>query len=124
MAADVQVRDDRVEIRFAGWDRVLCISSGFDVATSDIESARVAPTEEVRRDLGWRLGGTAWPGSIIAGRFSVKGRPQARQFWDVRKADEVLVIETRLQKPCRVVLEHPARHDLAWWIGERLTTGS
>ncbi len=120
MAIDVQVLDDRVEIRFSGWDRVWCLSRGFELAVADIESARVAPREEVRRDVGWRLGGTAWPGRILAGRYTVKGRPNARQFWDVRKADEVLVIETRLQRPCRVVLEHPARHDLAWWIGERL----
>lgn len=120
MAVDVQVGDDRVEVRFTGLDRVWCLSSGFDVAMADVLSARVTPTGEVRRDLGWRLGGTAWPGSITAGRFSVKGRPHARQFWDVRRADEVLVIETRQQRPARIVLEHPARHDLAWWIGERL----
>ena|SRR5215213_5148378 len=122
MAVDVQVRDDRVEIRFSGWDHLWTLSRGMTIPMAAIVSARVAPTEEVRRDVGWRLGGTAWPGSILAGRFSVKGRRNARQFWDVRKADEVLVIDTRLPRPSRIVLEHAARHDLAWWIGERLET--
>jgi hypothetical protein len=32
----------------------------------------------------------------------------------------VLVIDSWLERPSRVVLQHPDRHNLAWLIGERI----
>jgi hypothetical protein len=43
-----------------------------------------------------------------------------RQLWDVYTDTEVLVIETRLDSPWRVVLQHPDREFLAWIISERV----
>lgn len=120
MAVDVEVFDDRVEIRFSGWDRVWCVSSGVTLRMADIESARVAAVAEVRPSVGLRMGGTYVPGRIMAGRYTVKERRGARQLWCVRKDPEVLVIDTRIERPARVVLQHPDRHNLAWWIGERI----
>ena len=57
---------------------------------------------------------------MATGWFTVKDRKGARELWCVYKDPEVLVIDTRRERPCRVVLQHPDRHDLAWYIGERL----
>ena len=50
----------------------------------------------------------------------MKGEKGKRQLWCVYRDDEVLVIDNRLNRPCRVVLQLPDRHDIAWYIGERL----
>ena len=81
----------------------------FEVVTS----ARVAPVSELTADRGWRLGGTYWPGGICAGRYGVTGRKGARQLWLVFHDPEVLVIDTTMERPCRVVLQTPDRVDLA-----------
>jgi hypothetical protein len=38
----------------------------------------------------------------------------------VYRDDEVLQLETRLDRPRYIVLQHPDRHTLAWLIGERI----
>jgi hypothetical protein len=120
MSINVFVHDDRVDIDLTGWDRVWSLKSHLEVAMADIVDARVASRSELSVDLGWRLGGTHWPGKITAGRYSTKGREGVRQFWDVSADAEVLLIETRLDRPWRIVLQHPDREFLAWVISERI----
>jgi hypothetical protein len=43
-----------------------------------------------------------------------------RQLWAVYGDKEVLVIDTTLAKPARIVIQHPYKHDLAWLIAERI----
>jgi len=122
VAVSVVVDDDAVDITLSGWDALWALRRRLHLPMADIVAARVAPVEEPRRELGLRLGGTAWPGSVLAGHYATRGhlREGWRQFWSVYRDREVLVIDTRLPRPRRVVLQHPDRHDLAWWIGERL----
>ena len=116
----VEVGDEAVVVRFSGWDKVWALCGERRIALSDITGARVAPVADVKGDLGWRMGGTYWPGAVAAGWYTVKGRKGARQLWSVYKDAEVLVIDTRLERPCRLVLQLPDRHEIAWYIGERL----
>ncbi len=121
MAVHVHVSDDAVDITFTGADKWLTLNpSGQHVAMADITSARVEQRTAARADAGWRVGGGQWFDSLTTGWFTVKGRKGYRQLWCAYKDTEVLVIDTRLPKPCRIVLQHPDRHDLAWYIGERL----
>ncbi len=121
MAVHVHVSDDAVHVTFTGADKWLTVNpKGQHVAMADITSARVISRAEAGIDLSWRFGGAWWPGKLATGWFMVKGREGARQLWCVYGDQEVLAIETRLERPCRVVLQHPDRHDLAWYIGERL----
>ena len=120
MGCCVYVHDDRVDIDVDGLDRLMALKGHLTLSMADIVSARVAPVDEPRRDLGWRVAGGYWPGLVATGHFLVRGRPGARPWWLVYRDPEVLVIDTDLDRPCRVVLQHPDRHDLAWLINERV----
>jgi len=120
MATNVFVHDDVVDVDFTGWNRVWALKSHVELAMSDIVDARVVSRSEVGPDRGWRLGGTHWPGKVTSGHYATKGRKGVRQLWDVYGDDEVLLIETRLDSPWRVVLQHADREFLAWVIAERI----
>ena len=120
MSTNVFVHDDVVDIDFTGWNRIWALSSHVELKMADIVDARVAPRAEVLEGIGWRVGGTYWPGKVTAGHYTTKGRKGVRQLWDVYTDTEVLVIETRLDSPWRVVLQHPDREFLAWIISERI----
>jgi hypothetical protein len=119
--AHVHVGDDVVDITFSGVDRLITFSPGGQhLAIADIVGAGVLPVQGLRVGLGWRVGGGYFPGRLATGWFTVKGEKGKRQLWCVYGDQEVLAIDTRLDRPSRVVLQLPDRHDIAWYIGERL----
>lgn len=120
MAIELVVYDDSIELTFSGMDRFLALSKGLRLPIDEITDARVAPVEEMKQTLGWRVGGGYWPGRMATGHFTWSGRQRYRQLWSVYKANEVLVIDTTRKNPARIVLQHPFRHELAWLIGERI----
>ncbi len=121
MAVHVHVSDEAVDITFTGSDKWLTFNpKGQHLAMAGITSARVMPRSDAATEFAWRTAGGYWPGRLATGWFTMKGRKGVRQLWCVYRDQEVLVIDTTLDKPCRVVLQHPDRHDLAWYIGERL----
>jgi len=120
MSVDVYVHDDRVTIDIGGLDQVWCLARHLEVAIDDVTAARVVPADDVTPDLGWRVGGGYWPHRMATGHFLVRDRPSARQFWCAYRDREVLVIDTRLERPARIVLQHPDRDRLAWLIAERI----
>lgn len=119
MGINVFVHDDSVEIDLTGLDRLETLAGHLRLPMTDIADARIATQEELKAELGCRLWGTYFPGLVAAGHFTTRGRPGVRQFWDVHRDPEVLVIETRVDQPWRVVLQHPDRDLLAWLIAER-----
>jgi hypothetical protein len=120
MGIDVYVHPDTVDITFVGLERILSLKDRLILPMDDIVSARVRPVAELKQQLGWRVGGAYWPGLVATGHYTVRGRKGARQLWCVQRDREALVIDTRRDRPCRVVLQHPDRHNLAWLIGERI----
>ncbi|MCU0267076.1 MAG: hypothetical protein MUF83_00375 [Acidimicrobiales bacterium] len=120
MAVHVNVGDATVEIKIDGWDSLWALSKGLTLGLDEIVSASVQPAEDLRKQLSWRVGGTYFPGRVAAGWYLVPDRPGTRQLLSVYRDPEVLVIETTRDSPCRVVLQLPDRHDIAWFIGERL----
>jgi hypothetical protein len=121
MAVHVHVADDVVAIDFAGVDKWATFNpGGQQLPMAHITAARVVERTDALARIGWRLGGGYWPGRLATGWFTERGRKGARQLWCVYRDPELLAIDTTLPKPCRVVLQHPDRHDLAWYIGERL----
>ncbi len=120
MGVEVFVFQDHVTIDFNGLERILTMKGHLDLSMYEIRSARVAPVEELKKDLSWRVGGAYWPGVVATGHYMMKSRTGVRQLWCVYRDTEALVIETNRDNPARVVLQHPYRHDLAWLIGERL----
>ena len=120
MPVDVYVGDEQVAILLTGLDSVWALRSRLIVPLEDIVDARVVSRDVAREHLGWRFGGTYWPGTVIAGNYTVRGHHDQREFWSAYRDDEVLQLETRLDRPRYLVLQHPDRHTLAWLIGERI----
>jgi hypothetical protein len=120
MAIELVVNDDSIDLTFTGFDRFLALSKGMHLPINEITDARVATVGEMKKALGWRVGGGYWPGRMATGHFTWKGRQRYRQLWSVYRESEVLVIDTTRKNPARIVLQHPYRHDLAWLIAERI----
>lgn len=120
MSVHVHVDDQQVDIRFDGIDAFFALTTHVSIPMSSITHASVQPIAELKEQLGWRVGGGYVPGRLASGHFTVAGRKGARQLWSTYRDTEALVIDTTLERPCRIVLQHPDRHDLAWWIGERI----
>jgi hypothetical protein len=123
MAVSVVVTDSQVQIRCSGWDRIWSLSRGRNIELYEILSANVLPRQAVMSRLTWRIGGTHLPGVIAAGHFLVRDdsqRPRARAWVLLRRTPEALVLELRGRTPKLIALSHPDRHNLAWWIAERL----
>jgi hypothetical protein len=119
--AHVHVGDDAVDISFSGIDRLLTFApGGVHLCLADIVVAKVRPVAGLRGRLAWRVGGGYFPNRLATGWFTVKGEKGKRELWCVYRGHEVLAIDTRLKRPSRVVLQLPDRHDIAWYIGERL----
>jgi len=57
---------------------------------------------------------------MATGHFTWRHRKGVRQLWAVYSDKEALVIDTTRDKPARIVIQHPYKHDLAWLIAERI----
>jgi hypothetical protein len=119
MAVKVLVTDEAVDIRICGWDKVWALSGGLTIPLDEITAARVEPILDAKRNLGWRVGGGYFPGLMATGHFTTRGKKGHRQLWCTYRDDEVLTIETKRPRPWKIVLQHPDRDRLAWWINER-----
>lgn len=85
----LSVRGDALRIRFGVWDSIYCLKRRLDLPLSAIEGLAVAPKSLV--PAKWlRLPGTGWPGVIRAGSY---GTGASRDFWNVRRADQYLVVQ-------------------------------
>ena len=123
MAISVVVTDTQVQIRCTGWDRFWSLSRGRTIELYEILSANVLPRSTVTSRLAWRIGGTHVPALIAAGHFLLRDdsqRPRARGWVLLHRDREALVLELRGRTPKLIALSHPDRHNLAWWIAERI----
>ena len=99
----ITVADDQLTVRMGGWDIVYCCRREVCVPLSAVEGVCVARRDAVPAQ-GLRLPGTGIPGVIRAGSF---GSADERDFWDVRRAEQVLVIQMRpgMAEYRRIVVE-------------------
>lgn len=114
---DFEAEDGNLVLRFGTRDTALAFKRRISIPLADISDVTTPARTSVPRH-GLRLPGTEIPGFIRAGSY---GRGTKREFWDVRKAETVLVIETTSADPySRLVLEvdDPAR-TAAWLRSER-----
>lgn len=123
MAVEATVTDTEVQIRCTGADRLFALCRERRVPLGEILSAHVLPRSMVTSRLSWRVGGTDLPGVYWGGYFLLRDdtqRPRARAWVRITRDPEVLAIELRGRRPRLIAVSHPDRHDLAWWISERL----
>lgn len=95
-----------LDIAVSGWvDTAMCCTRGITVAYEDITSVRTTEWAPVRAEMGWRVKGGYVPGRIATGWYAIPRRKGARQFWAVfSDRTQLAVIETRLERPARLVL--------------------
>lgn len=106
---DVAVVGDDLAVRISGKDAFYALSRGMTIPLSCIKGIAVAPRRNVPA-TGLRLPGTGIPGILRAGSY---GTGSSRDFWLVRQAEEVLIIELQPGQPYRrLVLEVPDVRDL------------
>jgi len=111
------VERDAVVIEPRGMDIALTLRRRIRLPLGQITGVRVVPRAQVSRP-GLRLPGTSIPGVVTAGSY---GLGQRRQFWDVRRADTVLVISCTAAAPCReLVLEFADPHLVETQLREAL----
>jgi hypothetical protein len=120
MAIDVFVGDRVVAIHLTGLDSVWSLRSRLLVPISEIAAARVVDRDDAMGRIGWKFGGTAVPGLVAAGTFTLDHADGDRAFCCLYRDRELLEIETTIQRPRLILLQHPDRHELAWLIGERV----
>lgn len=91
-------------VRISGRDSLYALSRGMEVPLASIQGLAVAPAARVPR-TGLRFPGTGIPGVLRAGSY---GTGASRDFWLVRRAAELLVVELQPGEPHRrLVLEVP-----------------
>jgi hypothetical protein len=122
----IDVTADDVTVSLHGWDALYCLRRRLTVPRTAVAGVCVGRQDRLPRE--WmRLPGTAIPGLIRAGSY---GAATHRDFWDVRRAAEVLVIElVRDAGPYRrIVLEvadpHAEARRLQPDLGAAVLTGS
>jgi hypothetical protein len=89
-------------------DRFLTFRRRIEVPLGAVISVRVVPRREVSVPFP-RILGTHLPGVCTAGSF---GRGEERVFWDVRRADAVLVINCAAGQQYRTLVLEFAEPDL------------
>jgi hypothetical protein len=109
MAVTTTVRTGAIDVEIRGLiSHLIHFSGDHHLPVGDVVDARVVGWDDVRPELGWRVGGGYWPGGLATGWFTMPGRRGARQFLSVfRDRDRLLCIDTRLQRPARLVLAVP-----------------
>ena len=102
MSISLHIEAGVLRVRLGGWDPIYALRGRIDVPLDEIADVRVAPRDEVPRS-GLRVMGTSFPGLIRAGSF---GFGAQRDFWDVRRGRELLVISVQPgQRYRRIILE-------------------
>ena len=108
VAFSIDLGPDELTLSLRGWDRMWCLASEVRVPWSAVTTSRALPRSDALADLGWRTGGTYWPGRVAKGHYAMRGRKGARQFWCVGSEDRLLVVDTTLERPARLVVGLPA----------------
>lgn len=113
---DLAIEDSNLVVRLGKRDATFAFKRRVSIPLTKISGVTTAARTSVPRH-GLRLPGTEIPGFIRAGSY---GQGAKREFWDVRKGETVLVIDTAgAAGYARLVLEvdDPARM-AAWLRGE------
>ena len=87
-------------VNFSFWEKVGGLTGNIVVPLSHVRGATDDPTF-IEHDLGFRSGGTGFPGLIAEGHFRKNG-DRLLAMW--RKGEQVVVIELEYEKWDRLVI--------------------
>lgn len=119
MPIDVSLDEEALHVHLSGLDSVWSLRRHIEVPRDSITGAEVAMVDDLRKTLGLRIPGTYVPGLVAAGRYHVRGQPGKIQLWAVYRDDEVLVVDTDLDEPCRLVIQAENRAEIAESLDQR-----
>ncbi len=109
MGVAIDVVGDELVVSMSSWDRIWTLRRSISVPTASVTRIDVAFRQPLMEQAGLRVRGSSIPGLILAGTYTVwssfRQHEGERQFWLVQRATEVLVIETDLVRPSRLVVE-------------------
>jgi len=112
----VERQGDKVVFEVLGLHKLWALKSRLEIPAAHVRSARRDP-DAVRGWKGWRAPGTYVPGLIAAGTFYLKGQ---RLFWDVRNADNVVVVDLADEEYQQLVIEVEDPDAVVRLLGETL----
>jgi hypothetical protein len=114
---DFEIEDGNLVLRFGRRDAVFAFKRRISIPLTHVSDVTTTARKPVPRH-GLRLPGTEIPGFIRAGSY---GRGPKREFWDVRRGETVLVIQTTGAAPyARLVLEVDDPAGKAAWLRSEL----
>jgi hypothetical protein len=119
MSIDVTVGPEAVTIRFTGLDMLMACKRRRIVPLNHITDARVEHVDVTARDVGLEVSGCL-PDISFTRFYTTRNRDNALQVWNVYRDKEVLVIDTDLATPSRLVVQTPDRRRVAKEINDRL----
>jgi hypothetical protein len=100
---NIEINNEYLDITFTGWDRVWTLKERLSIPLSHVRRVAVQSSPP----MNWknlRAPGTSWPGKIRAGSYW-SWETHEWSFWNIRKANRVVVIELEGEKYSRLVLE-------------------
>jgi hypothetical protein len=99
----IQTNNGHLDITLTDRDRFWALKQHLSIPLSHVKRAEVQPPPRMNGKT-LRAPGTHWPGKITAGSYR-SWETKEWSFWNIRKADRVLVIDLEGEKYSRLVLE-------------------
>ena len=94
MPVSVTLTDAGIDVSISGMDVLWSLRGAISIPWPEVVGARVVDAKTAKRRLNWRVGGTSWPGRVVAGHFTVRNEPGVREWWVTYRDPEFLEIET------------------------------
>ena len=97
---ELEIANSRLKIEILGWDKLWALKSRLEFPVEHVSGVRQVP------DLPWlggiRMGGTALPGVIKAGRYY---RKKQWEFWVMHNRQKMIVIDLQNEEYTTLYLE-------------------
>ena len=100
---NIEIKGSTVTVEMLGAHKLWALRSRIEVPIEHIVDVRHAPDASFDRNgMVLKMGGTAWPGVIIAGAYVQRGK---WSFWDVCHKENTVAIDLRDERFSRLVVE-------------------
>lgn len=120
--AEIELTDEKLVVRVAGFDRILAFKGRLEIARSHVTGVVAGIPQEARDDLyrSLRLPGAFIPGVITTGSYYRVGKGQWL-FWDIHGGDKAICIRTEHEQYSTIVVEvaEPEQtvRQISAWLG-------
>jgi hypothetical protein len=99
---NVQIDGDRVTVKILGLHKLWAFRSSLTFRLRNVVDVRFDPGITVGLYRGLRMPGTHIPGVVVAGTYY---REKRKEFWDVGKIENSIVVDLEQEKYDRLVIE-------------------